>query len=345
LLNIRKIGLKRFFKGLVGFIGVLGFFIFYEFILPLNLTGNPNKTYEHFLSRGEGLNFAFNIRALILGYVHNYSIFFVIALFGSAIILFLFYLKKKEKFPPVFFRIILLFLIHFSIWMFLVKNECGHLMNHFLVPMLIIGFGFQILWDYLKNQKRYLKKILITVSVILLLLNSYHTFMLFNSLSLEKEKYPLYFTPYRVPCGYLEGRKIGIKSVSYLLRPKLNPNEILVSDKGVAFNFLYMGQGFTNVSSLHAIELLISGADIYKSYNVRFIGIEPSNLSLGYVRDFDKMGYNKLIVKEGDSQIYFVYDILKKGQVEEIDRDQYDRQYYTEYASDVLTAIPYYLYY
>lgn len=345
LFNIKNIGVKTFFKGLVGPLAVLGFFIFYEFILPLQLTGSQNKTYEHFVSRREGLDIAFNLKPLILGYIHNYSVFFVIGLVISVGVLAVFYFRKREKPPPALIRVIFMFLPHFFIWMFLVKNECGHLMNHYLVLMMVMGLCFQVIWDYVKNKKKNIRQAVIAIIIVMLLLNSYHTFMLFNHLSMDKQKYPLYYAPYKVPCGYLDGRKVGIKSIAYLLRKELNPNEVLASDKGVSFNFLYMGQGFISISSLHAIELLVSGQDIYKSHNVRFIGLSPSSLSLDYVEEFDSMGYNKLIVMEGNKQVYFVYDILKKGEVKEIGRDQYDVQYHKEYASDVITAIPYYLYY
>jgi hypothetical protein len=176
----------------------------------------------------------------------------------------------------------------------------------------------------------------------LLIFNFYHTFILFNDLSLNKSKYPLFYTPYKIPCGYTSGHKVGIKSAAFILRKEKNPNEILVSDKGVTFNFIYNGGGLTSLASADAIDLLKNGENIYKKYSVRFIGISADYPEEIYLKTIEKMGFNKIVIEYRGNKIYYVYDILKKENITTvIQRDEFDKKYDEEY-SNIWTALPYY---
>jgi hypothetical protein len=159
---------------------------------------------------------------------------------------------------------------------------------------------------------------------------------------LDKDRYPLFYKPYKIPCGYTEGRKTGIKSAAYLLRKELVPGQILVSDKGVAFNFLYMGDGFTSYSSKDAIDFLKDGKDIIAEFNIRYVGIAADYPKKIYIETIEKMGFNKLILEYKGKEIYYIYDVAKKNGVKKIiGRDEFDVNYNDEYIN-VFTALPYY---
>ena len=161
-------------------------------------------------------------------------------------------------------------------------------------------------------------------------------------LSLNKDSYPLFYKPYKVPSGYAEGHKTGIKSASYLLRKKAGPDDILVSDKGVAFNFIYMGRGFTSYSSKSAIDMLRAGEDILAKKNIRFIAIAPDYPDRNYIPAIEKMGFDKIVIKSGEKDIYYIYDAsTKNGKITNIGRDEFDELYNKEYIN-LFTALPKY---
>ena len=360
-MNIKKIGFKKLLISIIFPVFIFIGFFYYQFYYPKKFLGFNTGTYEHFLSRKTGLVFSFNIKEYLTGYITNFSIFFLILFIAALIIFLILRIKRKIFFPKLILHMILLFGLHFFLWMFFVKNECGHLMHNYLIYMLFTAYCIGALWDVIadynskikkeNNSIKYYssfngkekasilnKKVLLPILgfffAFIIGLNFYHTFILFNNLSINKEKYPLFYKPYKIPCGYAEGRKLGMKSAAYILRKRLKPNQNLVSDKGVAFNFLYMGNGFTSFSSKNAIDLLKDGHDVLKEYNIRFIGISA---------DYSQRIYNKIIIKHKEKDLYYIYDLEAKGsKAEEILRDQYDKDYHKEYIN-IYKAIPYYV--
>lgn len=361
LINIKRIGLKKLLFAIISPIFLFIIFYYYQFQYPKKVLGFNAGTYEHLLSRKSGLIFSFNIKEYVLGYITNYSIYFVIIFILSVFVFIYLRTKRILFFPKLIGRAILLFGAHFIFWMVFVTNESGHLMNNYPVFMLIIAFSTGAFIDYLsditnKSKVDYLrppekifflkkagKIFFISLIAILLTLNFYHTFILFNDLSLNKDKFPLFYKPYKIPSGYAEGHKVGIKSAAYILRKRLEPDQILVSDKGVAFNFIYMGDGFTSFSSKNAIDFLKDGKDILLEYNIRFVGISADYPEKIYIDTIEKMGFDKIVIKNGKKDIYYIYDVKNKNsKTDIIGRDEYDSEYNREYIN-IYKALPYYV--
>lgn len=61
LLNIKRIGIKKLLLSLIAPIVIFASFVYFEFILPRQLTGFNNATYDHFMGRSEGLELSFNM--------------------------------------------------------------------------------------------------------------------------------------------------------------------------------------------------------------------------------------------------------------------------------------------
>ncbi len=368
LINVRRIGIKRILLSLIAPVIIFSGFYYFQFLYPKKILGFNSGTYDHLLGRKSGIVFSFNIKELILGYVTSYSIYFVILFAIAVFILIYLRIKRVTFFPKFIGRTILLFSLHSIFWLILVKNECGHLMNSYPVFMFIIAFSFGTLLHYLSenrkkagidqknmnsenndqlfvtgHSKRILRVIITGFIVLFLLLNFYHTFILFNDLSLNKDKYPLFYKPFKIPCGYVEGHKVGIKSAAFLLRDLKEPGQLLVSDKGVAFNFVYMGGGFTSYAAKFAIDSLKDGRDILAENNIRFVGIESDYKEQIYIDTIEKMGFDKIIIENNGKEIYYIYDIANhNNKVTIIDRDEYDRAYNSEYIN-IFKAFPDYV--
>jgi len=349
--NIKRIGLKRLLLSLIIPVILFISFFYLEFILERKLNTLSYSTYDHIMSRRGGINFTFNIRPLILGYIHNYSIYIVALFFISIIILIILRLKKIIKIPGTLTRVFLLFLLPGIFWFFLSTEECGHLMHSYPVLLLTIIYSYGSITDFLKGRNPVKIKVgirkglLVSMNVfivLVLLMSFYHTFILFNDLSLDKNKYIGIYLPYRVPCGSATGRKIGMKSIAYLLRQEKRSEEILVSDKGGAFSFIYMGGNIAPLSSIDAIGLIRNGRDIYKEFKIRYVGISADFEDYNYIKLMEEKGYNKIIVKHKGKDIYYVYDLLARGKLSRvIDRDQYDKEYMEKY-SNLYDALPVY---
>ncbi|OFW64523.1 MAG: hypothetical protein A2Z35_04965 [Actinobacteria bacterium RBG_19FT_COMBO_36_27] len=349
LANIKKIGIKKFLLSLIAPIFLFLSFIYFEFILARKLTGVNNATYEHFLGRKGNLELTFNFKEFILGFVTSYSIYFVILFTASLIAVIILLVLRKIKMPGTLKRIILLFSLHFLIWMFLMERENGHLLNSYSVTMLIIAFAFESVSN-LTKEKKFLRpdegitaKVLIGAALaVLICFNFYHTFIVFNNLSPDKERYPAIYTPGNIPAGYVWGHKVGIKSAAYLLRKDNFFTGGLVSHFGSAFNFIYMGGEMIVYNSTNAIEYMIAGEDITKEYKIRYIAISPDFFNKKYLEYIDSKGFKKIVITHKNKEIYYIYDILKTdNEIIVIDRDQYDREYNREY-TDVDVALPYF---
>jgi len=349
LINIKKIGAKKLIISLAAPLALFAIFIYLQFMLPRKLTGANAAAYTHFLGRKSGLELVFNIRELVFGYITNYSVYFIILFLISLVSIIILLILKKIKFPGLLIRMIFLFFVHFFVWMFLTKLENGHTMNSYPVFMCITAFGLQSLYDLFNknnqvkvNLKKCFRNIMVCLFGILIILNFYHTFTIFNNLALDKSDYPLIYNPGRIPAGYNAAHKVGIKSAAYLLRQRKEGNERLVSDKGVAFNFIYMGGDFAPLAANNAIELMIADQDIVKDYDVRFIGISPDFGNSKYLEFIDSQGFDKIIIFKNSKELYYIYDIKNKnGLIEKIDRDEYDEKYAEDFYS-VDTAIPYF---
>jgi hypothetical protein len=352
LLNIKKTGIKRFFVSLILPIVLLGIYGYLEFILPLRITGLPNATYEHLFSRRAGMSIVFNIKEFFFGYITNFSVFLTALFLISLVLIIIFRVKRIIKFNTTLFRLYLLFFLHFFFWMFLTPMENGHLMHSFPIILFTVAFAYDSFLSFTGNRDHIAaknkRKILLPVYsflVILICLVFYHTFILFNSLSLDKEKYPLFYNPGYVPAGYATGHKVGIKSAAYLLRKDKSVGEELVSHYGVGFNFIYMGGDIIPYHSSNAIELMKAGEDVYRDYRIRFISISPDFYNKEYLEYIDSQGFDKLIVEHDNKEIFYVYDIINKNnEIIIIDRDQYDRDYIREY-SHFSIAQPHFSYY
>src|SRR4030066_1457580 len=133
LANIKKIGIKKFLLSLIAPVFLFVSFIYFEFILARQLTGVNNATYKHLTERKGNLELTFNFKEYILNFITSYSIYFVILFAASLIAIIILAALKKIKMPGTLKRIILLFLLHFLIWMFLIERENGHLMNSYVV--------------------------------------------------------------------------------------------------------------------------------------------------------------------------------------------------------------------
>jgi len=347
--NIKRIGLKRLFLSLIIPVILFISFFYLEFILERKLNTLPYSTYDHIMARRGGITITFNIKSLLLGYINNYSIYIVVLFSISIIILIILRLKKIIKIPGTLTRIFLLFLLPGIFWFFFSKEECGHLMHSYPVVLLTIIYAYESITDFLKSRnlsKIGIKKMfLISINVfmvLIILMSFYHTFIVFNDLSLDKKKYIGIYLPYRVPCGSATGRKIGMKSVAYLLRQEKRPEEILVSDKGGAFSFIYMGGNIAPFSSIDAIGLIRDGRDIYEEFKIRYIGISTDFKDYNYIKLMEDKGYNKIIVRYKKKDIYYVYDLLEQDKLSRvIDRDQYDKEYMEKY-SNIYDALPVY---
>jgi len=349
LVNIKKIGVKRFFLSLIAPVIIFISFIYFEFVLAKKLTGVNNATYEHIMGRRGTIELTFNFKEFIQGFITSYSIYFLILFLISIIILFVLLATGKVKVPGILKRMMLLFSLHFFIWIFLMEKENGHLMNSYPVYMLIIAFVFQevarLIWDNktLKTGSRIiLKSATVFLLAFLICFNFYHTYIVFNNLSTEKEKYPGIYMPGRIPAGYVWGHKLGIKSAAYLLREDEFFTGGLVSHYGSAFNFIYMGGEIIVYNSSNAIEYMMAGEDITEKYKIRYIAVSPDFYNKDYMEYIDSKDFKKIIITHNGEEIYYVYDVLKTdGEIVVIDRDQYDREYNKKYG-DIGFALPYF---
>jgi len=349
LVNIKKIGLKKLLLSLIMPVILFSSFVYLEFFLPLKLTGLPNATYEHYIHRRTGLEFVFNIKNLFFGYITSYSIFLVSLFIIAVVVLLILKIKKIIRIPIILIHVLLLFCAHFIFWMFLMKMESGHLLNSYPVVLLFIAYFYKVSNDLINNKKNLRIKVkrifVVLVNVffaVFICLSFYHTYILFNDLSLNKEKYPAFYTPGSLPSGYNSGHKIGIKSAAYLLREDQNVGERLVTNIGTAFNFIYMGGELVPYSANNAIELMKAGENIYDNYRIRFVAVSPNLQNKEYLQYIDSRSFNKVIIMHDGEEIYYVYDILKnENLVTVIDRDQYDNNYIREYAR-IDKALPYY---
>lgn len=338
LVNIRKIGLKKLLFSLIGPIIIFGLFLYLQFYNSKRLTGSYGAVYEHFMHRTEGMTLVFNIKSFLLGFITSYSIYFLILFLTSIIFIIILAIKNKIKIPGIIIRLVLLFSVHSIIWMFLTEKENGHLMNAFPVYIFIVAFAIKCLYDIINdsnlkiNSKKILKTFFFIIFACFFALNLYHTFIQFNVLSPDKHKYSLIYNPNKLPAGYISGHKVGIKSAAYLLRKEVGPNEYLVSDKGTAFSFIYMGGEQVVYSSSNAIEYMRAGEDIYSKYRIRFIGISENFPNREYLNYIDSQNFNKITILFRGKEIYYVYDILvKENKNTIIERDQYDWKYFWEY--------------
>src|SRR4030043_884927 len=335
LANIKKIGIKKFLLSLIAPVFLFVSFIYFEFILARQLTGVNNATYEHLLGRKEGLKLTFNFKEFIQGFITSYSIYFVVLFTISLIAVIVLVAAKKIRMPVILKRVILLFSLHFVIWMFLIDKENGHLMNGYPVAMLIIAFAFESIGNLIKERKFVknstgitIKVLSCTVLAVLLCFSFYHTFIVFNDLSPSKEKYPAIYMPGKIPAGYVWGHKVGIKSAGYLLRKDNFFTGGLVSHLGSAFNFIYMGGEIIVYNPSNAIEYMMAGEDITKKYKIRYIAISPDFFNKEYLKYIDSKSFKKIIITYKGNEIYYIYDVLKtNNEVVVINRDQYDKEY------------------
>lgn len=349
LINIKKIGIKKLLLSLIAPIILFLSFIYFEFILAKQLTGMNNATYEHFLGRKGNLELTFNFKEFILGFITSYSIYFVILLAISIIALIVLLALRKIRIPGTLKRAILLFSLHFFIWMFLTEKENGHLMNSYPVMMLIIAFVFQLVSDLIKSAKfpkrgtRVIVRTFLGILVaVIICFNFYHTFIVFNNLSSNKEEYFAIYNPGEIPAGYVWGHKVGIKSAAYLLRKDDFFTGGLVSHLGSAFNFIYMGGEIIVYNSSNAIEYMMAGQDITKEYKIRYIAISLDFFNKEYLEYIDSQGFKKIVITCEGREIYYIYDVLKiNNEVVVIGRDQYDKEYNREYTS-IDVALPYF---
>ncbi|MEA2016765.1 MAG: hypothetical protein U9O59_08740 [Actinomycetota bacterium] len=349
LVNIKKIGLRKFFLSLIAPVVIFLSFIYFEFFLARKLTGMNNATYEHFLGRRGSLALTFNFTEFIKGLITSYSIYFLILFVASLVILIVLLARGKTKVPGPLWRIALLFSFHFFVWMFLMEKENGHSLNSYPVMMLIIALAFQEVSGLLEENKFLRRGTRVTVKIFLTILlagviciNFYHTFIVFNNLSPEKEKYPGIYMPGKIPAGYVWGHKVGIKSAAYLLREDGFFTGGMVSHYGSAFNFIYMGGEIIVYHSSNAIEYMMEGEDITEKYKIRYIAISPDFFNKDYLDYIDSHGFKKIVITCRGKKIYYVYDVLEKsGEVVVIGRDQYDREY-NKKCTDIDVALPYF---
>ncbi len=349
LINIRKIGAKKFLLSLIAPVVIFLSFIYFEFILARKLTGMNNATYEHFLGRRGNMELTFNFMEFIKGLTTSYSIYFIILFLVSLVIAIALLVARKTRIPGPLWRIALLFSFHFFTWMFLMEKENGHLLNSYPVMMLIVAFAFMAVAGLVEESK-FLRKgagiavktVLAVLLVTIICLNFYHTFIVFNNLSVDKEKYPGIYMPGKIPAGYVWGHKLGIKSAAYLLRKDNCFTGGLVSHYGSAFNFIYMGGEIIVYNSSNAIEYMMAGENIAKNYKIRYIAVSPGFSNKDYLDYIDSQGFKKIIVTHGSEEIYYIYDILGTGgEVVVIERGQYDREYNKKY-TDINVALPYF---
>lgn len=349
LVNIRRVGLKKLLLSLVVPVLLFTSFVYFEFILARKLTGMNNATYEHLIGRKGNLGLTFNFKEFILGFITSYSIYFIVLFLVSLIVVIILLMLRKIKMPGTLGRIILLFSLHFLVWMFLMERENGHLMNSYPVALLIIAFAFESISNWVRDKKflrasaETIAKVLIGAALaVFICFNFYHTFIIFNDLSPDKEEYPGIYTPGEIPAGYVWGHKVGIKSAAYLLRKDNFFTGGLVSHLGSAFNFIYMGGEIIVYDSSNAIEYMMTGEDITQKYKIRYIAISPDFFNKEYLEYIDSKGFKKIVITYNSEEIYYIYDVLKtSGEVVVIDRDQYDRDYNREY-TDINVALPYF---
>jgi len=215
--------------------------------------------------------------------------------------------------------------------------------------MLIIAFIFQEVAGLIEDNKTLktgsriaLKSVAVFLLAFFICFNFYQTFIVFNNLSNEKDKYPGIYMPGSIPAGYVWGHKLGIKSAAYLLRKDEFFTGGLVSYHGSAFNFIYMGGEIIVYNPSNGIEYMMAGEDIVKKYKIRYIAISPDFFNKEYLEYIDSKDFKKIIITHGGEEIYYVYDVLKTdGKVVVIGRDQYDRDYNKKYA-DINVALPYF---
>src|SRR3989304_4437936 len=347
LVNIRKIGVNKLLLSLIAPIILFISFIYFEFILARQLTGVNNATYEHLIGRKGNLGLTFNFKEFIQGFITSYSIYFVILFTVSLIAVIILLMSKKIKMPGILKRIVLLFSLHFFVWMFLMERENGHLMNSYPAAILIIAFAFKSISDLIEDRKFLKPRIGFTLKALIgltlaaiICFNFYHTFIVFNDLFPHKEKYPAIYMPGKIPAGYVWGHKVGIKSAAYLLRKDNFFTGGLVSHFGSAFNFIYMGGEIIVYDPSNAIEYMMAGEDITKEYKIRYIAISPDFFNKEYLKYIDSKSFKKIIITYKGKEIYYIYDVLKiNSEVVVIDRDQYDREYNNEY-TDIDIALP-----
>jgi len=349
LVNIRRIGVRKFLLSLIAPLAIFISFIYFEFILARKLTGMNNATYRHFLGRKGSLELTFNFKEFIQGLITSYSIYFLILFMFSLIVLIVLLAAGKIRIPGPLWRSALLFSFHFFVWMFLMEKENGHSLNSYPVMLLIIAFAFMVVSGlieenkFLSTGKRVtLKTFLAALAVVIICLNFYHTFIIFNNLYPDKEKYPGIYMPGKIPAGYVWGHKVGIKSAAYLLREDNFFTGGMVSHYGSAFNFIYMGGEIIVYNSSNAIEYMMAGENIEKNYKIRYIAVSPGFSNKDYLDYIDSQGFKKIIITHGDEEIYYIYDILNTcGEIVVIGRDQYDREYNKKY-TDIDVALPYF---
>ncbi len=349
LINIRKIGVRRFLLSLIAPVVIFLSFIYFEFFLARKLTGMNNATYKHFLGRRGSLELTFNFTEFIQGLITSYSIYFVILFLVSLVILIVLLAARKIRIPGPLGRIALLFSFHFFVWIFLMEKENGHSLNSYPVMLLVVAFAFMVVNGLIEENKFLRRGTRVTVKTFLTVLlaaaicfNLYHTFIVFNNLSIEKEKYPGIYMPGNIPAGYVWGHKVGIKSAAYLLRKDNFFTGGMVSHYGSAFNFIYMGGEIIVYNSSNAIEYRMEGEDITEKYKIRYIAISPGFFNKEYLDYIDSQGFKKIVITHRGKEIYYVYDVLTASdEVVVIGRDQYDREYNKEYAN-INVALPYF---
>jgi 4-amino-4-deoxy-L-arabinose transferase-like glycosyltransferase len=349
LVNIRRIGVRKFLLSLMAPVVIFLSFIYLEFVLARKLTGMNNATYEHFLGRRGSMELTFNFKEFIQGLITSYSIYFLILFMFSLIILIVLMAKGKTKVPGPLWRIALLFSFHFFVWIFLMEKENGHSLNSYPVMLLIIAFAFMVVAGLIEENKLLrigkrvtLKTFLAALAAVIICLNFYHTFIIFNNLYPDKEKYPGIYMPGKIPAGYVWGHKVGIKSAAYLLREDNFFTGGMVSHYGSAFNFIYMGGEIIVYHSSNAIEYMMEGEDITKKYKIRYIAISPGFFNKDYLEYVDSKDFKKIIITHNGEDIYYVYDVLDaSGEIVVIERDQYDKEYNKKY-TDIDVALPYF---
>ena len=78
--------IKKLLVSLISPVILFAAFYYFQFIYPKSELGFNSGTYDHLLGRKSGRVFSFNIKELFLGYITNYSIYFVILFFIAALV-------------------------------------------------------------------------------------------------------------------------------------------------------------------------------------------------------------------------------------------------------------------
>ncbi len=290
-----------------------------------SMAGNSSYIFQRLSNIG-----AFNFFESIKYYIGHNSILYVAFLFITIPIALFSKLEKKQRYLIIFF------LPHYIIWLFIIKPSAGHTLYEFSLFSILSAFGFYQLYNSIANKKtalfRFARFAVIIIFGIILISAFWHNYVLFSQDKIQPTLRNLVFFHKnwsKIGNGAPKFVRTGKAAAGVYVRENSEAEESILTNFGGNMTLYYAARDNRPNQHLNDIGDQLLDFSYMKKMGLRFLLINADY-------PFNEQVVTKLnlaaVIKVQDKPKLFIYDLWNETLYKQLlDADSYRRIFYKKY--------------